>query len=375
MANVNITGLPNLTTMTDASLLPTDSSGTTYHVSGATLKTYVNNTAGNIIPAADNTYFLGNSTNRWANLWVGPGTIYITDSNAASNATSELTVFNGVLQVNGVPGLQANLIAGNTTLTLANSGNITLNIAGSANSMTVSSDVTEISGNLSVLGDTLFSAVNIATPLVNTSALATTDNELYLSSNSVAGVGDIVIDPFNDGDPATGNVTLLGNLSVSGNISCTPAYGQFWSNLTQTVASANTAYNFLLNNTDGNNLVRLGTGASNSRIIINKTGLYNIQFSAQIDKTAGGGGSTAYIWFKKNGTAVPDTGGFFTLDNTVQTVQSWNIMANVTTAGDYYEIAYAATNTNFRFPTLAGNVSIGYPASPSIIVTVTPVGV
>jgi len=375
MANVNITGLPNLTTMTDASLLPTDSSGTTYHVSGSTLKTYVNNTAGNIIPAADNTYFLGNATNRWANIWLGPGTIYITDSNVASNLTAELTVFNGVLQVNGVPGLQANLIAGNTSLTLDNSSNITLNIAGSSNSMIVSSGVTEIAGNLSVLGDTLFSAVNIATPLVNTSAMATTDNELYLSGNSVAGVGDIVIDPFNDADPTTGNVTLLGNLSVSGNISYTPAYGQFWSNLTQTVSSANTAYTFLLNNTDGHNLIELGSGASNSRIIINKTGLYNIQFSAQIDKTAGGGGSTAYIWFKKNGTAVPDTGGFFTLDNTVQTVQSWNIMANVVAAGDYYEIAYAATNTNFRFPTLAGNVAVGYSASPSIIVTVTPVGV
>ena len=374
MANVNITGLPNLTTLTDASLLPTDSGGATYHVSGATLRSYVNTTAGNIIPAVDNVSFLGNATNRWANLFLGPGTIYITDSNVAANTTAELTVLNGILQVNGATGLQANLIAGNTSLTLANSGNITLNIAGSANSVTFGSSVTEIAGNLSVLGDTLFSAVNIATPLVNTSALATTDNELYLSSNSVGGIGDITIDPFNDGDPATGTVTLLGNLSVTGNISCTPAYGQFWSNLTQTVSSANTAYTFLLNNTDGHNLIELGSGASNSRIIINKTGLYNIQFSAQIDKTAGGGSSTAYIWFKKNGTAIPDTGGFFSLDNTVQTVQSWNIMANVVAAGDYYEIAYAATNTNFRFPTLAGNVSIGYSASPSIIVTVTPVG-
>jgi hypothetical protein len=172
-----------------------------------------------------------------------------------------------------------------------------------------------------------------------------------------------------------GNVTLLGNLSVSGNITYMPTYGQFWSNLTHTVNSTNTAYNFLLNNTDGHNNIQLGTGAANSRIIINKTGLYNIQFSVQIDKTFGGGGATtAYIWFKKNGTAVPDSGGFFTLDNTVQTVQSWNIMANVTAAGDYYEIAYAATNTHYRFPTLPGNVSIGYPASPSIIVTVTPVG-
>jgi hypothetical protein len=62
------------------------------------------------------------------------------------------------------------------------------------------------------------------------------------------------------------------------------------------------------------------------------------------------------------------------IDAKIQAVQSWNILANVTTAGDYYEIAYAASATNFSFPTLAGNPTVGYPASPSVIVTVTPVG-
>ena len=102
MANVNITGLPNLTTMTDASLLPTDSSGTTYHVSGSTLKNYVNNATGNLIPAVDNVSFLGNATNRWANIFLGPGTLYMTDANVLSNVTAELTVLNGVLLINGV---------------------------------------------------------------------------------------------------------------------------------------------------------------------------------------------------------------------------------------------------------------------------------
>jgi hypothetical protein len=62
-----------------------------------------------------------------------------------------------------------------------------------------------------------------------------------------------------------------------------------------------------------------------------------------------------------------------TLDQNLQVVQSWNILANAT-SGDYYEIAYAANATVFSFPTIAGNVTVGYPASPSIIVTVTPVG-
>jgi hypothetical protein len=105
-----------------------------------------------------------------------------------------------------------------------------------------------------------------------------------------------------------------------------------------------------------------------------KTGIYNIQFSAQIDKApVGSSTSSAYIWFKKNGTAVPDSAGFLTLDNAIQDVLTWNILANVANVGDYYEMAYAATHTYVSFPTIPGNVTVGYPASPSIIVTVTPV--
>ena len=156
----------------------------------------------------------------------------------------------------------------------------------------------------------------------------------------------------------------------------TPAYGQFWSNVTQTVASPDTEYRFTFNNYDANSNVTLGTGASNSRIIINQTGIYNIQFSAQIDKApVGSSTATSTIWFKKNGTAVPDSAGFLTIDNAIQDVLTWNILANVANVGDYYEIAYTANRTYVSFPTIAGNVTIGSPASPSIIVTVTPVDV
>jgi hypothetical protein len=156
----------------------------------------------------------------------------------------------------------------------------------------------------------------------------------------------------------------------------TPAYGQFWSNVTQTVASPDTEYRFTFNNYDANSNVTLGTGASNSQIIINQTGIYNIQFSAQIDKAPVGSSTAAStIWFKKNGTAVPDSAGFLTIDNAIQDVLTWNILANVANVGDYYEIAYAANRTYVSFPTIAGNVTIGSPASPSVIVTVTPVSV
>jgi hypothetical protein len=181
-------------------------------------------------------------------------------------------------------------------------------------------------------------------------------------------VVNLVVDP-----PALyigNNAGQLTAISSSG----TTAYGQFYSNVTQTVTSANTEYRFAFNNTDLASNVSLGTGASNSRVIINQTGLYNIQFSAQVDKALGGGTTaSASIWFKKNGTAIPSTTGFVTLDQNLQVVQSWNILANAT-SGDYYEIAYAASATVFSFPTLPANVSVGYPETPSIIVTVTPVG-
>jgi hypothetical protein len=191
-----------------------------------------------------------------------------------------------------------------------------------------------------------------------------------LASNYVGKAGEIFYDPTTT-SLRISNGSTAGGTSIGGNA----AYGQFWSNVTQTVALPNTEYRFTFNNTDViNSNIALGTGGNNSRIIINQTGIYNIQFSAQVDKApVGSSTSSAYVWFKKNGTAVPDSAGFSTLDNAMQDVLGWNILANVTTAGDYYEIAYAATHTYVSFPTIPGNVGVGYPASPSIIVTVTPV--
>ena len=199
--------------------------------------------------------------------------------------------------------------------------------------------------------------------------------ESLVNYNGNARPGEIVADLTQD-PPTLYIGNNLGQLTaISSGGTTASAYGQFWSNITQTVASPDTEYQFVFNNSDLTSNVTLGTGASNSRIIINQTGIYNIQFSAQIDKApVGSSTATSTIWFKKNGTAVPDSAGFLTIDNAIQDVLTWNILANVANVGDYYEIAYTANRTYVSFPTIAGNVTVGYPASPSIIVTVTPVG-
>ena len=136
------------TSATTAGTVTTAAQPNITSVGNLTSLTVTGNTAsGNVIPVADNTYFLGDSTHRWANLWLGPGTIYITDSANTANV-AELTVSNGILQVNGATGLQANLIAGNTTLTLTNSGNINLNPGGTANSLVASNVGVTINGTL-----------------------------------------------------------------------------------------------------------------------------------------------------------------------------------------------------------------------------------
>ena len=58
----------------------------------------------NLVPTSDATYSLGDTTHRWAALYVGTGTVYIQDNITGQNAG--LSVSNGILQVSGANQLQ-----------------------------------------------------------------------------------------------------------------------------------------------------------------------------------------------------------------------------------------------------------------------------
>jgi len=312
---------------------------------------------GNLLPSDG--YNLGLPSLPWANAYFGPDSITILEENGnisnavvISNDLGNTIISAGgfIIQGNGIPVFRVAALTGQV---YSNAETIIANVNNSSNATSGSLQTAGGAGiakNLYVGGNITVSGIS------------------NLSSNA-----NVKITGGSNGQSLT--TDGAGNLSWTTVSATTPTYGQFWSNVTQTVASPNTEYRFAFNNSDGNNNVTLGTGVSNSRVIINQTGLYNIQFSAQIDKDpVGSSTSSAYIWFKKNGTAVPDSAGFSTVDDRLQTVLSWNILANVANVGDYYEIAYAADKTYVSFPAIAGNVTVGYPASPSIILTVTPVG-
>jgi hypothetical protein len=107
---------------------------------------------------------------------------------------------------------------------------------------------------------------------------------------------------------------------------------------------------------------------SSSRITFENTGIYNIQFSAQLFTQTG---ATVDIWLKRNGVNIANSAGKIgpTGNNTYH-LPAWNFV-DTFTSGSYVEIAYQSnqTNTEFQYVAATGNI----PAIPSIIATVTQV--
>jgi len=139
MANKKLTDLPAISSVSNTSIFLVDDGGTTQTANGTVIKSYITGSdmtlTGNLLPTTSNTYTLGSPTQKWADVYIGPNSIHLQDTANAANV-GNLTVTNGILQINGVAGLQANLINGNTTLTLDSNANVTITVAGSDNSWT-----------------------------------------------------------------------------------------------------------------------------------------------------------------------------------------------------------------------------------------------
>jgi hypothetical protein len=105
-------------------------------------------------------------------------------------------------------------------------------------------------------------------------------------------------------------------------------------------------------------------------ITIQVAGTYNIQFSAQLVDTSAGT-EYAYIWLRKNNVDVPNSNTKIRLQgNNDAQVAAWNWMDQAV-VGDYYNIMWAATDTNIQL--LAEPSSSFAPAIPSTIVTINRV--
>lgn len=162
------------------------------------------------------------------------------------------------------------------------------------------------------------------------------------------------------------NVLRLYFNQVSNRLNSPLAHASYYDTTTQTNPVADTVNLFTYNSVISEFQITRGTPTS--KIFFSNTGIYNIQFSAQFDKTNANAASI-YIWPRINGVNVPDSATKIVVDGSdAEIVPAWNFLL-VMKAGDYFELAWQSSATTVIC--LAEAAASNYPGIPSIILTAT----
>tara|TARA_R110000868_G_scaffold363755_1_gene626146 strand:- start:470 stop:1063 length:594 start_codon:yes stop_codon:yes gene_type:complete len=162
-----------------------------------------------------------------------------------------------------------------------------------------------------------------------------------------------------------GNVLKLFFTSITSEVNAPVGHASYYDTTTQTNPVADEVNLFTYNSTTSEFQVQ--TGVPTSKIYVSSTGLYNIQFSAQLDKT-GGAATAVYIWPRINGQNVTNSATKVVIDGpNSEIVPAWNFLLPLKT-GDYFELAWQSNDTDVII--LAEPASGNIPSIPSIILTV-----
>jgi hypothetical protein len=176
---------------------------------------------------------------------------------------------------------------------------------------------------------------------------------------------NIIVSPLS----GQGQVTISSTGTGTGSFNtATGSYGSFYDTTNQLNPVANTPNSMSFNETAITNGVSISGSLSpfNTYIKTQNAGVYNIQFSAQLDKTDSGTDSVD-IWIRKNGIDLLDTATTVTLTgNNDKSVASWNWFVQSAT-NDYYQLIWASADTDMRL--LAEVSSSVHPGVPSVILT------
>jgi hypothetical protein len=176
---------------------------------------------------------------------------------------------------------------------------------------------------------------------------------------------NIIVSPLS----GQGQVTISSTGTGTGSFNtATGSYGSFYDTTTQVNPVANTPNSMSFNETAITNGVSISGSLSpfNTYIKTQNAGVYNIQFSAQVDKTDSGTDSVD-IWIRKNGIDLLDTATTVTLTgNNDKSVAAWNWFVQSAT-NDYYQLIWASADTDMRL--LAEASSSVHPGVPSVILT------
>jgi Repeat of unknown function (DUF5907) len=171
----------------------------------------------------------------------------------------------------------------------------------------------------------------------------------------------------------TGVSTLAGIVRGNGTDAfSSAAYGSFYDLTNQIAVAADSAVAMKLSNTD----FASGISVQNdTQLRFLNAGVYNIQFSAQLDRNAGTAVQLVKIWLRKNGVNIPASATEVVISggvSTAATVASWNFFQNLN-AGDQVELMWSVSNPQVYIAYSPATTSPSRPAIPSLIVTVNQV--
>jgi hypothetical protein len=163
------------------------------------------------------------------------------------------------------------------------------------------------------------------------------------------------------------NVLRLFFTSVTNNVNAPRPFASFYDTTTQTNPVANAVNLMKLNSTyDSGNGAQFSIQKDTNKVFIGEDGVYNIQFSAQLDKI-GGGNTTFYIWIRINGVNVPYSASKVVVAGpNDEKIAAWNWIL-LFKAGDYFEIAWSSPSTDSVLVAEAASGNI--PEIPSVIIT------
>ena len=149
-------------------------------------------------------------------------------------------------------------------------------------------------------------------------------------------------------------------------------HGAFQDSTDQTAANTTTAYAVTFNTTDFTNGVTI---ASNSRITVADSGIWNLQFSIQFTNTTNSS-QDVDVWFRVNGTNVANSNSRFGfaprkgVGDPYHTIAALNYFVSLN-ATDYVEIMWRPTDIGVQIEQYAAGTSPTRPAVPSAIVTMS----
>lgn len=112
------------------------------------------------------------------------------------------------------------------------------------------------------------------------------------------------------------------------------------------------------------------TVVSGSQFTANYSGVYNLQFSAQLSKNAAVA-KKAEIFLRKNGVDVPNTNTIVNVAGSqAEHVAAWNFLVPLA-SGEYAQLAWYSNESSMQLLAQPSGSNPPRPAVPSLIVTMT----